>query len=115
MAEFFQGRIVEGECCDFCQGGDGAESVCEGFDFIDGTIYECEFRRFDEGALGGDGLSGSAAGTKYEGVDFTAIEVEVLVDSTEKARAISVVAVDGFFSETDGIDGADGFRVRGDG
>lgn len=134
---FFKMGIIEGEGFDavarsgegFAVIDDGEEVFFEVLNFIEGAVDEDELGAVVEEALGGDGASGTSAGSDDDDFQGAEIEGKFLEDGAAETGAVGVEAghFPGFV-EDDGIDGAhelgggidvvagfEGFEFVGDG
>lgn len=100
--------VVESEEADFGFGRDFFEAARERNEFVFAAIHEGEDAGFGEGALGGDGLSGAAAGTEDDAMCGGEFEGEFFADRHFKSRSIGIEAMGAAILKKDGVDGAEG-------
>ena len=106
----------------------GGEALGEGGELVEGAVDEDESFAAFEGALGGNGLSGTAAGADDHDAEVLHIDEEFLVDGADEAGAVGVEAEGVGAVEEDGVDrsegpgigvdvgaGGEGFELVGDG
>ncbi|MEY3395730.1 MAG: hypothetical protein RL346_1966 [Verrucomicrobiota bacterium] len=104
MAKIPQFGVIERESMDFGPGGNVSQASGEFFDFIERAVYEGEFRRLFQAALGGDGLPCTTACAQNEGVNLTDLETERLLDGGDETRPVGIVSQRFLVGENHGVD-----------
>ena len=89
----------------------GGEALGEGGELVEGAVDEDEVFAAFECALGGNGLSGAAAGADDHDAEVLHIDEELLVDGADEAGAVGVEAEGVGAVEEDGVDRAEGSGI----